>query len=128
MCFLMQKYWFENSTFLKELDQTSIKSKLWCRHRVKWPSLSISTCKMAQKTYVVRYACDIYFLATLRDLSLTFSGMTFVLTQYPSQTYTNCFVGAWALRCPYNRPYSSKCDNSVFLPSTWPWPYTWPLS
>ena len=30
-----------------------------------------------------------YFLVTFRDLTLTFSGMTFVLTHFHSQTFTN---------------------------------------
>ena len=61
LCFYA-KYWFENLAFLPDLDLTSIKSKLWWRHRVKWPSLSISTCKMTQKTCVARHVCDFDFL------------------------------------------------------------------
>ena len=41
------------------------------------------------KTYVTRHVCDFYFLVTFRDLTLTFSGMTFVLTHFHSQTFTN---------------------------------------
>ena len=48
-------------------------------------------CKMAQKTCVARHVCDFYFLVTFGDLpwTWTFSGMTFVLTQYLSQTFTS---------------------------------------
>ena len=75
--------------FWSDLDLTSVKSKLKWVHRVKCPSLSISTCKMTQKTYVARHACDLYFLVSFCDLILTFSGMTFVLTHYHSQTFTS---------------------------------------
>ena len=36
-------------TFWPDLDLTLVKSKLWWRHRVRWPPLSISTCKMTHK-------------------------------------------------------------------------------
>ena len=41
------------------------------------------------KTYVARHVCDIYFVVTFCDLTLTFSGMTFVLTHFYSPTFTN---------------------------------------
>ena len=58
---------------------------------VEWPWLSISTCEMAHKTRVTRHACDFYFLVFLCDLTLTltFSGMTLILTQYPSEIFTS---------------------------------------
>ena len=42
---------------------------------------------------VARHACDFYFLVTFCDLTLTmtFSGMTFVLTQYSFQIFTSTF-------------------------------------
>ena len=42
---------------------------------------------MTRITCVARHVCDIYFLVTLCDLTLTFLGKTFLLTQYPSQTF-----------------------------------------
>ena len=36
-----------------------------------------------------RYACDYYFQVTFCDLTLTFSGTTFALTQYHSQIFTS---------------------------------------
>ena len=47
------------------------------------------TCKMTQKTCVARHICDFYFLATFFDLILTFSGMTFALSQYHSHTFSS---------------------------------------
>ena len=44
---------------------------------------------MTQKTCVARHVCDFHFLVTFCDLTLTFSGMTFVLTHYHSQTFTS---------------------------------------
>ena len=44
---------------------------------------------MTQKTYVTRHACGLYFVVSHCDLILTFSGMTFVLTHYHSQTFTS---------------------------------------
>ena len=41
------------------------------------------------KTYVALHVCDFYFLVTFCDLTMTFSGMTFVLTHFHSQTFTN---------------------------------------
>ena len=38
-------------------------------------------------TCVTWHVIVIYFLATLYALTLTFSGMTFLLMQYPSQTF-----------------------------------------
>ena len=40
------------------------------------------------KTYVALHVCD-FFLVTFCDLTMTFSGMTFVLTHFHSQTFTN---------------------------------------
>ena len=39
----MQKHWFETLTFLN-FYLTSVKSKFWWRHIIKWPLQSISTC------------------------------------------------------------------------------------
>ena len=89
ICAFMQKYWFEILTSWSDLDLNSVKNKLWWIHNVKCPSLSISTCKMTQKTYVARHACDLYFLVSFCDLILTFSGLTFVLTHYHYQTFTS---------------------------------------
>ena len=46
---------------------------------------------MAQKTYVARDVCEFYFLVTFGNLpwTWTFSGMTFVLTQYLSQKFAS---------------------------------------
>ena len=44
---------------------------------------------MTKKTRVARHVCDFYFLVTFCDLTLTFSGMIFILTQYISQTFTS---------------------------------------
>ena len=44
---------------------------------------------MTQKTCVARHVCDFYLLVNFCDLMLTFSGMTFVLTHYHSQTFTS---------------------------------------
>ena len=44
---------------------------------------------MTQKTGVAGHVCDFYSLVTFCDLTLTFSGMTFVLTHYHSQTFTS---------------------------------------
>ena len=41
------------------------------------------------KTYVALHVCDFYFLVTFCDLTMTFSGITFVLTHFHSQTFTN---------------------------------------
>ena len=75
--------------FWPDLDLTFGKSKLWWLHRVKCPSLSISTCNMTQKTCVARHVCDFYFLVTFCDLTLTLSGMIFVIMHYNSQIFTN---------------------------------------
>ena len=57
------------------------------------------------------------FLVTFRDLTLvlTFSGMTFVLMQYLSQTFasTLCEFELYAARLT-DPTYSLKCENSVF--------------
>ena len=79
--------------FWHDFQLISVKSNLWWPHRFKWPSLSISTRKMTQKTCVARHVCDIYFLATPCDMTLTLPGMNFVLTQYPSQTFTRFLCG-----------------------------------
>ena len=45
---------------------------------------------MAQKTCVARLVCDVYFLVTFCDLTLTFSTMAFeVLMHYQSKTFTS---------------------------------------
>ena len=90
----MQKYWCENSAFLHDLDLTLVKSKLEWGRRVKWLSLSMSTCKLTHKTCVAWHACDFYFLVTLCGLALAliFPGITFLLTQYYSQIFT-CTLG-----------------------------------
>ena len=114
----MQKYWFQNLTFLSNLDLISVKNKLWWIHRVKCPSLLISRCKMTQKTYVARHACDLYFVVSLCDLILTFSGMTFVLTHYHSQTFTStlCEFELFAARLTDPRVQNVKVFFSL-------WPY-----
>ena len=55
---------------------------------------------MAQKTCVARHVCDFYFLVTFCDLTLPFSGMTFILTQSHSQicTSTLCEFELFATR------------------------------
>ena len=53
---IVRKFWVENLHLFKnidlkiwpfwpDLDPTSVKSRFWWHHMVKWPSLSISTCK-----------------------------------------------------------------------------------
>ena len=86
---------------------TSIKSKFWWRYRVKCPSLSVSMCTMTQETCVARHVCDFYFLVTFCDLTLTFSGMTFVLTHYHYQTFT---TGAL---CEFELIASRLTDHTV---------------
>ena len=44
---------------------------------------------MTQKTCVARHVCDFYFLVTFCDLTLTLSGMIFVIMHYNSQIFTN---------------------------------------
>ena len=41
------------------------------------------------KMCVALHVCDFYILVTFCDLTMTFSGMTFVLTHFHSQTFTN---------------------------------------
>ena len=43
---------------------------------------------MTQKTCVARHVCGL-FSVTFCDLTLTFSGINFVLTYYHSQTFTS---------------------------------------
>ena len=119
ICAFMQKYWFEILTSWSDLDLNSVKNKLWWIHNVKCPSLSISTCKMTQKTYVARHACDLYFLVSFCDLILTFSGMTFVLTHYHSQTFTStlCEFELFAARLTDHRVQNVK----VFFFCLWPY-------
>ena len=134
---ILRKFWVRNMCFYakimiwkfhfwSDLDLTSVKNKLWWIYRVRCPSLSISTCKMTKKTYVARHACDLYFLVSFCDLTLTFSGMTFVLMHYHSQTFTStlCEFELFTARLTDPRVQNVK----VFLPLTLPWPYTWPLS
>ena len=119
-CASMQKYWFQNLTsFLPDPDVTSIKSKLCWHHRVEWPSLSIHMCKMIQKTCFAWHVCDFYFLVNFWNLTmtltLTFPGMTFVLKQYSSQTFTSTFCEFEPfVCCPSNWHYGPKCD-CVFI-------------
>ena len=69
---------------------------------------------MTQKTRLARYVCDFYFLVTFCDLTLTFLGMTFVLTQYLSQTFTStlCEFEFFAARLTDPTPQNVK---TVFL-------------
>ena len=97
--FLMHKYWIENWSILTWTRPGLFKNNFWWRHRVKWPSLSISKCKMTQNTCIARHVCDIYFLATMCDL-------TFDLFRYDICTYAvsfsniyQLFVWVWALCC-----------------------------
>ena len=103
-----------------DLDLISVKSQVGWRHRVKWMSLSVSACKMAQKTCVARHVRDFYFLVTFSDLTLTFSRKPFVLIQYPLWTFTQHFEWVWALCIPSNRPGSPKCENASLWPLAWP--------
>ena len=120
MCFLCKNIDFKIGLFLSNLDLISVKNKLWWIHRVKCPSLLISRCKMTQKTYVTRHACDLYFVVSLCDLILTFSGMTFVLTHYHSQTFTSTLcefelfaARLTALRCPAQLTLNSISSSSA---------------
>ena len=61
---------------------------------------------MTQKTCVARHICDFYFLVTFCDLTLTFSGMTFVLTHYHSQTFTSAL-------CEFEHIVSCLTDLTV---------------
>ena len=69
---------------------------------------------MTQKTRVARHLCDFYILVTFCDLTLTFLGMTFVLTQYLSQTFTStlCEFELFAARLTDPTPQNVK---TVFL-------------
>ena len=74
---------------------------------------------MTQKTRVARHVCDIYFLATPRDLTLTFPGINFVLTQYPSQTFTS-FLREFELFAAYLTDPTAQNAITVFFPLTQP--------
>ena len=91
MCFVCKILIWKFDIFWPDLDLTSVKSHLWWRHGVRRPSLSMSTCKITQKTCVTWHLCDFYFLINFCDLTLTltFSNMTFVLTRYASQTFAS---------------------------------------
>ena len=118
ICAFYAKILISKFDFLSNLDLISVKNKLWWIHRVKCPSLLISRCKMTQKTYVTRHACGLYFVVSLCDLILTFSGMTFVLTHYHSQTFTStlCEFELFAARLTDPRVQNVK----VFF---YLWPY-----
>ena len=125
MCFLCKNIDLNIWVFWPDPDLTSVKSKHWCRHRVKWPSLSISTCKMDRKTCVARHVCDFYFLVTFLTWPWPVIFINGPGTHEVSFLDTNQhFLWVWAFRCQSNRPYSPKCENSAFLHLTWPWPYT----
>ena len=49
---LVQKYWFQGLSFFNPSSTwpSWLKSRGEGRYRAKWPSLSMSTCKMTQKT------------------------------------------------------------------------------
>ena len=111
--------------FWPDLDPTSGKSTLWWLHRVKCPSLLIYTCKMTQKTCVARHVSDFSFLVTFCDPTLTFSGMTFLLMHYNSQTFTStlCEFELFAARLT-----DPTVQNVKFFIFILPWRYIWPLS
>ena len=70
--------------FLPDFDLTFVKSKLSWRHRVKWPSASISSVKWPRK-----HVSHVTFVTCAHVTFVTCVAMTFVLTQYPSQTFTS---------------------------------------
>ena len=93
--FLMQKYSFENWSNAYHYQYLRVK--------------------MTQKTCGSRHVGDFYFLATFCDLTLTltYSGMTFVLTQYPSQTFTSFLCGFQPFAAHLTAPYP-KCEKVFF--------------
>ena len=110
----MHEYWIENWIFLTWPRPDLFKNKFWWLNRVKWPSLSISKCKMTQNTRITWHACDIYFLATMYDL-------TYGLFRYDICTHAVFFsdiyqlpVWVWALCCPLGGGGGAKNTFFVF--------------
>ena len=79
---IVRKFWVGNLLLLKNIylkirpflpdpDPTSVKNKFWWRDRVKWPFISISTCKKTQTTCVARHVYNFYYIANFWDLTLT---------------------------------------------------------
>ena len=57
---LMQNIDLKFNTFLPDFDMPSAKNKVWWRYRVELPSLSISTCKITQKSCAARHVYDLF--------------------------------------------------------------------
>ena len=84
--FLCQKDVFYGTIFIwnfdliwPDLDLTSVKSQVKWRHKVKESSLSISMCKMTQKTFVSRHVFYLYFMETFCELTLTLTFLAHLL-------------------------------------------------
>ena len=99
-----------------ELDLASIINKVGRHHRVKYPSLSASTCEMTQKTCVTCRVCDLYFIVTFCDLTFTliFQSMTLELTQYPSQIFTSTLWEFELLAAHLNDPRAQNVKTMFF--------------
>ena len=106
-----------------DLDPISVKKQVGWRHRVKWPSLSISTRKITYDTCVRRHACNLFLV--------TFYGLTLALTSYkydfhaltvPFSDICQHSGLVWPLCIPSTRSESSKCEHLVFCHFTWPLP------
>ena len=124
---IMRKFWVRNlccrakililkfELLLPDLDLTSKVGKLWWRYKV----ITTITCKKPRKTCVARHACDFHFLVNFWDLTLilAFSGMAFVLTQYPSQTFTSTFCEFQPFAVRLTDPTAQKVKTVFF---TWP--------
>ena len=75
-CAFMRKYLFQNLTFLHKVSWPAlINNQVRWRHMVKWPSLSISTYKVTQKTCIAGHNC--FFFSDLLWPYLDFDLFTY---------------------------------------------------
>ena len=74
-----------------DLGLPSLKNQVGLCHSVKWLLLSIVTCEMIQTTCVAQNVFWLLFHNDFCDMTLilTFLSMGFILTKYPSGTFTS---------------------------------------
>ena len=117
VCFLCKnafKIWSFSTWFWTGLHR---KSGTW-HHRVKWSSLSISTNKIAQKTWVTLHASDFYFSVTFCELTLTFSfsGKTlYSLSTFLDYRYRYAGVTSYIAECLTVASWLISIDSTSYL-------------
>ena len=100
---------------LTHLEPTFIKSQGGWRDSVKAISLSISMCKMTQKTYFTWHDCDLPFSDLLWPESFQSDLSTYAVLLFDIYWQFGWFR---ALCGPSNQPENPKCERATF--DLWP--------